>query len=420
MEEPRGPVHINAPFREPLYPAPDEKAVFSENVRVITHSFPGYQITEEQKALIQTGLGKYHNILVVSGQQAYSSDLIEAVNVCSHQHAFPILGDIISNLHPVEKVLRHFDLFLGQASDAVKKTLRPDLLITFGDSVLSKNLKIFLRKHKPVEHWHIQPASIAADTFQNVTHIIRTSSLEFFSFLNSVSSAESFENQKQRNYYKFWEIEERRFKRAMEGFFSSQEFGELELVKEFIQSLPSNAHLHLANSMSVRYANFIALSAAQLKISVHANRGTSGIDGSNSTAVGHALDSAEPHFLLTGDLAFFYDRNSFWHNYPVPNLRVVVLNNHGGLIFGIIDGPSKLPEAEEYFITRQRLNARKLCEEFGFAWLSLDNKRKLKNLLLDFNDFDGQTKILEFESDASTNKSIFTSLKQELKKSYEL
>lgn len=420
IEEPRGPVHINAPFREPLYPAVNEKTVFSENVRVITPSFAGYQITDEQKTLIRKGLSKYHNILIVSGQLAYSPDLIEAVNVCSHRHAFPILGDIISNLHPIEKVIRHSDLFLGQCSDAVKKTLRPDLLITFGNSVLSKNLKTFLRKHHAVEHWHIQPASIAADTFQNVTHVIHSSPIEFFNFLNSVPSDESFENQKQRNYYKFWEIEERRFKRTMHDFFPSQELGELEVVKEFMLTLPANAHLHLANSMSVRYANFIGLTAGQLKVSVHANRGTSGIDGSTSTAVGHALDSSEPHFLLTGDIAFFYDRNSFWHNYPLPNLRVVLLNNHGGIIFGIIDGPAKLPEADEYFITRQKLNAKKLCEEFGFSWLSLDGRRKLKNLLLDLNDFDGQTKILEFESDASTNTSIFTSLKQELKKSYEL
>jgi 2-succinyl-5-enolpyruvyl-6-hydroxy-3-cyclohexene-1-carboxylate synthase len=420
LEEPRGPVHINAPFREPLYPAAEDKTVFSEDARIIEPSFTAFTITADQKQLIRTGLAKFHNILVVSGQQAYAAELIEAVDECSTQHAFPILADIIANLHPAEKVIRHADLFLGQASEAVKKTLQPDLLITFGDSVLSKNLKIFLRKYKPAEHWHIQPASTAADTFQSITHVLHTSPLEFFNYLNSISSAESFENQKQRNYYKFWEIEERRFRRTMENFFSSQEFGELELVRELIQNLPPGSHLHLANSMSVRYANFIGLEASQRGVRVHANRGTSGIDGSNSSAVGHALDSTEPHFLVTGDLAFFYDRNAFWHNYPVPNLRILILNNHGGLIFGIIDGPAKLPEADEYFITKQKLNARKLCEEFGFAWLSLDNKRKLKNLLRDFLDFDGQTKILEFESDATINKSIFTSLKQQLKKSYEL
>jgi 2-succinyl-5-enolpyruvyl-6-hydroxy-3-cyclohexene-1-carboxylate synthase len=172
--------------------------------------------------------------------------------------------------------------------------------------------------------------------------------------------------------------------------------------------------------MSVRYANFIGLSARQKNIQVFANRGTSGIDGCTSTVVGHALASEAPQVLITGDLAFFYDRNAFWHNYPLPNLRVVLLNNHGGIIFGMIDGPAKLPEADEYFITRQALNARRLCEEFNYSYLHLDNRRKMKNLLKDFFDSDGQTKILELESDPTLNKTIFENLKQQLKKSYEL
>jgi 2-succinyl-5-enolpyruvyl-6-hydroxy-3-cyclohexene-1-carboxylate synthase len=152
---------------------------------------------------------------------------------------------------------------------------------------------------------------------------------------------------------------------------------------------------------------------------VYSNRGTSGIDGCSSTTVGHCLDNATPNILITGDMAFFYDRNAFWHNYPLPNLRVVVLNNHGGIIFGMIDGPGSLPEAEEYFITRQRLTAKKLCEEFDFDHLLLDSKRKLKNLIKDFFDFDGRTKILELEGDTSVNKIIFDNFKKKIKKTYE-
>jgi 2-succinyl-5-enolpyruvyl-6-hydroxy-3-cyclohexene-1-carboxylate synthase len=128
----------------------------------------------------------------------------------------------------------------------------------------------------------------------------------------------------------------------------------------------------------------------------------------------------DTNILITGDLAFFYDRNAFWHNYPLPNLRVVLLNNHGGIIFNLIDGPGALPEANEYFITQQKLNARKLCEEFGFEYLHLDNHRKLKNLLKDFVDFDGKTKILELETDTTINKTLFENLKLKIKKSYEL
>jgi 2-succinyl-5-enolpyruvyl-6-hydroxy-3-cyclohexene-1-carboxylate synthase len=124
--------------------------------------------------------------------------------------------------------------------------------------------------------------------------------------------------------------------------------------------------------------------------------------------------------LITGDLAFFYDRNAFWHNYPLPNLRVVLLNNHGGIIFKMIDGPGSVPEADEYFITKQVLNAKKLCEEFDLEYLKLDNKRKVKNLIKDFFDTDKRTKVLELETDIVHNKEIFDNLKKQIRKGYEL
>ena len=204
------------------------------------------------------------------------------------------------------------------------------------------------------------------------------------------------------------------------GAFNSKDFGELELVNEIIQNLPKGSNLHLSNSMSVRYANFIGLKSSHQNVKVFANRGTSGIDGCTSTAMGHALKSDTLNILITGDQAFFYDRNAFWHNYSFPNLRVVLLNNHGGIIFKMIDGPGDTAEAAEYFITNQRLNAKNLCDEFGIEHLKLDNKRKLKNLIRDFFEPDGKARLLEFESDLTLNKTLFENLKQQIRKSYEL
>jgi 2-succinyl-5-enolpyruvyl-6-hydroxy-3-cyclohexene-1-carboxylate synthase len=196
---------------------------------------------------------------------------------------------------------------------------------------------------------------------------------------------------------------------------------ELSLVRAVLEQLPEDADLHLANSMSVRYANFIGLHGSKKKgIRVFSNRGTSGIDGSTSTAVGHALVSGRPGFLITGDVAFFYDRNAFWHNYPLENLRVLLLNNHGGLIFDILEGPSSTPEAGEYFITRQMLNARKLCEEFNFEYIRPDHPRKLKNLLKDFLTFDNNMKVMELDTDTGLNKQVLEELKRKIKNSYEL
>ena len=170
--------------------------------------------------------------------------------------------------------------------------------------------------------------------------------------------------------------------------------------------------------MTVRYANFAGIEAGKKGIHVYANRGTSGIDGCTSTAVGHSLCNEVPNFLITGDMAFFYDRNAFWHNYSLPNLHVLVLNNHGGIIFNLIDGPGNVPERDEFFVTQQKLTSRNLATEFGFDYLPINSSIKIKNSLKDFFIFDGKTKILEMESSQDQNKEEFEKFKQQIKSGY--
>ncbi|HET9053903.1 MAG TPA: 2-succinyl-5-enolpyruvyl-6-hydroxy-3-cyclohexene-1-carboxylic-acid synthase, partial [Cyclobacteriaceae bacterium] len=419
MQEPKGPVHINVPFREPFYPDPKEKIIFSKDVRVTDEVANPFTLSSEQAEQLNREWSKYNKILVVAGQHEYDNTLISSLQAFTLTQPVAVVGDITSNINSIEPVVRHTDVFLMHAPDDLKKSLRPDLLVTFGKSVISKSLKLFLRKYSPKAHWHIQPAGAVADPFQSITKVISASPTAFFDALQTSEKPKVFEKQKQSNYQKLWEAEQHRAERSLKDFFPKEAFGELELVHQIVRQLPPLCNLHLANSMSVRYANLVGITDPKKNINVFSNRGTSGIDGCTSAAVGHSLVNELPNFLITGDLAFFYDRNAFWHNYPLPNLRIVLLNNHGGIIFKMIDGPGTLPETDEYFVTRQKLNAKKLCEEFDFDHLRLDNKRKIKNTLKDFFDFDGRTKILELETGIDQNKTIFESLKQKIKKSYE-
>lgn len=416
---PKGPVHINIPLREPLYPAQGETVQFSSNVRIIESlaSFP--QVQPDTLNKLRSDFNNYNKILIVAGQQFPDQRFADTLDQFSKQHHVPVIGDVISNLHSLSHSITHADAMLGQSKPDNKKALHPDLLITFGKSVISKNLKTFLRNYKPVVHWHIQPEGEVADTFQSITSIIPSTPSAFFEQFSEVVSKTGFDRQKRENYYRLWEAEEHRTQRAVKTFFSTPQLNEFSLVNEIIKNAPQPSHLHLSNSMPVRYANFIGLNDNQSEIGVFANRGTSGIDGCTSTAVGHSLSSLTPTILITGDMAFFYDRNAFWHNYQLPNLRIVVLNNHGGAIFGMIDGPNQLPEFGEYFITHQKLSARTVALEYDFDYLKLDSLKKLKNVLKDFFDFDGRTKILEIESTAAEIKIIVDNFKKQIKSNYD-
>lgn len=415
-----GPVHINAPFREPLYPPKGQDTIhYSDNLRVLREHLSLAGVSNETKQAIKEQWKDSNKVLLVGGQQPYEEQLVSAVRGFRDKHHIPVVHDVISNLHEVGDTIQHSDLMLGQASASHMEALQPDLLITFGDSLISKNLKIFLRKFPAKRHWHIQPAGLVADTFKSVTDVFFADPINFLVFLTSLEKINSADVQKQKYYASLWDMEEKRVTRVMQEFLDDDQLTELAVVNKVLLNLPQGSNLHLANSMSVRYANFIGIQQGK-RIAVFANRGTSGIDGSTSTAVGHALSSPALNFLITGDLAFFYDRNAFWHNYPLPNLRVLLLNNHGGLIFDVLDGPSSTPEAREYFITRQGLKARNLCDEFGLQHLGLNEGQRTNILVKEFLQLDKTAKVLELEGDTTTNKTTFEKLKLEIKKSYEL
>lgn len=398
-----GPVHINAPFREPLYPAAGEKLV-RKSLRVIEPVTPVSTIAEKDWINLKRALASAKRVLVVAGQMDHDASLCKTL---TDFHPWPLAGDILCNLHALPFLIRHTDTFLGQITADAKESLRPDLLITFGKSLVSKNLKLFLRKHQPKEHWHLQEAGVAADTFQSLTKVIPVSPLVFFVKMKSLSLPKSGA---WNAFQEAWQSAETKTIFKIESFFKAKRPGEFHLVKEVLAALPTPCNLHLANSMSVRYANHIGLTSEQQNVKVIANRGTSGIEGCTSTAVGHTLTSSIPNILITGDQAFFYDRNAFWHNYELKNLWVILLNNHGGIIFNLIDGPSELPEAEMFFITQQKLNARSLAAEFGLTYFD-GSKANLKS----FFKPGKKAKILEMDSTQARNKKIFEDFKKSIR-----
>lgn len=408
-EFPAGPVHINVPLREPFYPKDNAEIRFDENIKTIAETSSTKDLSSREWETLTEKWKKFNRILIIGGQNNVDTRLTAPLNRIIKEQKIPVVGDIISNLHPVEDLIRHADLFLGQDKNGLHESLQPELLITFGNSTISKNVKLLLRKYQPQEHWHIQAGGYVADTFKSLTRVIRIEPETFFKKVAEIELPPTFDNQKQENYYHIWQIEERKSSRLLQTFFPQEPFGEFEFIREVINTLPDHSNLHLANSMAVRYANFCGLQNPTVE--VFANRGTSGIDGSNSTTVGHCLTSERLNTLVTGDLAFFYDRNAFWHNYDMKNLRIVLVNNHAGGIFRIINGPDKLPELEEYFETRQKLTARLTAEEFGFEYLHCNKRSKLTNYLKEFFEDSDRPKILELETSSEENTATLKAFK---------
>jgi 2-succinyl-5-enolpyruvyl-6-hydroxy-3-cyclohexene-1-carboxylate synthase len=397
---PKGPVHINIPFREPFYPTGE--IVFSESPTVIKREQPVHTFSDTQWKSIQSKLDSYKKILFVGGQTPYDESLrLKIGNIKA-----PFISEVISNLHGVRNAIHTHDTMLTSIPLADLEELKPDLVISFGGALLSKWLKKYIRSNNTIDHWYVGPDVTTPDVFQQLVEIIPVELTEFLAKTTIASTT-------QENYLQRWIQQQTHIIPAIRDFNTNERtFNEFSAVADVLQHLPSYTKLHLANSMSVRYANTIGVT--QRTVEVFANRGTSGIDGVISTAFGYALKTNQLVTIITGDMAFFYDRNAFWNNYKPSNIRVVLLNNHGGGIFRMIDGPSSLPELDEFFETKQTLSAKHLAIEHGLEYIVCKNFNDLNKAIDEFFQPSMFGKILEIETDSSKNTEVFKRFKKTL------
>lgn len=420
---PKGPVHVNVPIREPFYPAADEKITYDRNVKLIDRLVAQSTLSIETWHRLQSDFENASRVLIAVGQMPPNDPLWAVLKEFSEEMGVPVLGDVISNILPDDAFVRHHDVFLKAKNEELLASLQPDLLITLGDSFISKNLKLFIRKHSPTRHWHIKSTEQLIDTFQTLTTQIPVEPTYFFQKLLEDLDYQQFvhndgDDEGRSEYRQAWLHADRLSKRNLTQFLRHESrWNEFALVDKLLENLPENSVLHLANSMPVRYVNLLGLSQSA---EVFANRGTSGIDGCTSTAVGVALSTQKLVFLFTGDVAFFYDRNALWHPHLPQNLRIVLFNNGGGNIFRLIDGPAAQPELEQYFETRHQTTARHTAEDAGLDYFVVGEKEKSvgedtnnghsANFESIWNDFLAQTgkaKLLEILTDPIINGEVF-------------
>ena len=409
QEQMPGPVHVNVPLREPLYPATGDPWEYKLHHPITIRQQPERQLDKDQWNHIITSIRSSSRPLIVGGQQPYQPQLVMTLRDLCNYSQIPLIGDAISNLQGIDNLIKHIEVITLQDTEVMSQ-LQPDLLISYGNGVISKNLKLFLRKFPPEHHFHVQPTGIPANTFQSLTEVVSMEPLNFFTRL-----ARSITAPVSQSWYDLWQQQEAQAKNFILTQAQELDLHEMWAVQKVLEMLPE-CKLHLANSMPVRWVDLLGVNPKIREVC--ANRGTSGIDGCNSTAVGHALKDPQTQVLLLGDMAFFYDRNAFWHQYALPNLKVIILNNQGGGIFRLIDGPSSQPECEKYFVTPQSLHAENTARDFGFKYLYCDDMDQLEHALSQLFEKHETATILEISvpQDAGAK---FKELKERIRNSYE-
>ncbi len=392
-----GPVHCNVPIAEPFYQELQSQS--SPPVPAITPAPKRTQV--EQLSSWSRRLAQYRRVLILVTQRRPDQALNQALkNVTS----VPVILECTSNISGSPAVLRQPDILFRRYKHDSYAALKPDLLITVGENVISRPMKTVLRNWQGYDHWHIQESGTAADVYFSNPEVVPADPAAFFSHV--------FRDSPEANitYFERWKTEYATVqKRLSELRNQKTALNEYLVTAVLLNNLPENSVVHLGNSMPVRWAN---LCPVPDNIAVYSNRGTSGIDGVLSTAVGHALAQPVMHYVLLGDISFFYDRNAFWLKTIPDNLRIIVLNNQGGGIFSLIDGPSQLPELNELFVTYQTGQVRSVADEYHLGYRLVDQRSGLKRGIQWITEQKRECRILEVKVAIRDNKTIFQYLMQ--------
>ncbi|EJF99328.1 2-succinyl-5-enolpyruvyl-6-hydroxy-3-cyclohexene-1-carboxylic-acid synthase [Flavobacterium sp. F52] len=361
----KGPVHINAPFEEPLYETTEELSVQPKITNPKPEAFP-LMIKNNEEVISVWNTAKRKLILVgVNEANTIDKEIIE--NLASDPSVV-VLTETTSNLHH-ESFINSIDTLITPFDDFDFKKFNPEVLVTFGGMVVSKRIKGFLRKYQPKHHWHIDTLR-AYDTFGALTKHFEMQPNDFFKDLLSKTSFVK------SNYFNNVNtVYQTRLERRKD-YLNKIEFSDFKVFEKVIESLPKNSMLQISNSSAIRYAQLIDIDNS---IQVFCNRGTSGIDGSTSTAIGASVGSEKQTIFVTGDISFLYDSNALWNSYIPKNFKIILVNNGGGGIFRILPGHQEKPVFNTYFETSHKLTAEHLAKMYGLNYITAHDIQSLEN-----------------------------------------
>lgn len=424
----KGPVHINVPISEPFYSFTKEALPVERKIEVAycRANADTYDGTPFECVL------KAKRPLLVIGQLDNTE---KYVDLLAYIDRMPILWESLAMppyLYKVQEELGEnwnkttlygaFENLLDEIKD--DERFRPDLVVYIGGHIVSKKLKSYLRSLKGVEQIRISQEADIEDTFMHLTKVMDLPNSDAMSWLDNFGWHNHWED-----YRKLWMDALAKSYERKENF--KPEFSSLATVKEFFSQLQKvepqdfkaftlggkDAHddgiydrkfdtflpgmmssVFSGNSSAIRLMNLYA------DRHVYCNRGVNGIEGSLSTAVGFSMckNKSDKHvYCVLGDLSFFYDQNALWNRNLNGKLRIIVLNNGGGAIFGKFQGLKESQAREEIIMAKHHATAEGICSQNDVKYFAAHTMEEMEQ---------GISQLFHAESDRPMLLEVFTDM----------
>jgi len=381
----KGPVHLNFPFKKPLQPTPKQLPEIQplEIIKKLDHDLPKTQLFLGQSELASTMMDEIiklveakRSVIIIAGPDAYRElspeqldRFISTTNVLALVD--PLSGYRYTTYSMDERYIQSYETFLELSSDLPV----PDVVLQVGMMPTSKYLSRWLTSIH-TEWMVITARSDLTDGVLNSSIRIKADPAKFFDQLtprlDTINTVE---------FNKAWIKTDQQCRT-----FLQQQVDQFEpsIIQQIFERLPES-HLFVANSLAPRYFDqFVFNNSPDRTISIHSNRGVSGIDGTLSTALGIASTVDQPTYLITGDLAFYHDMNGLlaMMRYNLP-LRIIIINNGGGAIFDRLPISSFNEVFDEFFLTKHQLHFDKIAAQFDVSYTQYSEDELDWNLIQD-------------------------------------
>ena len=383
------PVHINIPLREPLY------GMSAEPLSDFSIQKPA---SPPNKAGIHPVSLSQKNMLIC-GMNQPDEKLKESLTRLNHFESFAIVTEPLSNLN-ITGTVTYADSAICRISESDTTLYAPDTVITIGRQIVSKRLRQLLRKTAPSRHYHIsldkgEWNGLGAKEYH---HIVADPVVFINALCGSKPAASDFSRRWTKLNAEAFDLTKK--------YAATVPYSDWWVFAKLVNTYPDGANIQYGNSSPVRYGCFWGHKAG---LSINANRGTSGIDGCVSTAAGAAFQSGKLTISIVGDVSFLYDSNALWNSTLSSDLRIIVINNGGGNIFRLIEGPSQVDQFEKYFETKHDLSAEFLAQMYQIPYYFCDRAEDMDFVLGQFYkpQKGGRPAILEIKTDGTTNEKAY-------------
>ena len=396
---PMGPVHINVPLTDPLC---NTVKLPQGQTRIISALPIRHEIESSAISQLASTVASTERVMILVGFHEPSPSLNASLSHLARFDNITVLTETISNLHD-DNFISAIDRTLGVMPGNEAALYAPQLLIVAGGAPVSKVVKKFLRRYPAMQQWRVGNDRCIIDTMQHLTMRIDSSPEQFFNDI-LLALPECTQPGQCAGYASLWQKLAGDAAAWHAQYVNDAPWCDLKAFSLIMHNLPANCTFHLSNGTCIRYAQ---LFGTQCHIPCYCNRGTSGIDGSTSTALGTSLVAPgnETTLLITGDMSFGYDLAGIASQYVSRRFKIIVMCNGGGNIFRFLNGTSELPELEEYFEVSRTTRIQALASAFGFDYFEATDAETLSATIGRFYESTQQA-ILAIHTPARENAAI--------------